>query len=143
MRTFVIDSHGSAATGKPPHLYGVEWPDGMVTIRMSNPREPEPVSFRSVAGLEETANAKVRFLDPHEAEPKPEDRPDEHARCARCRADTGELKPHPLLCGDCMDSVAPDHMSSSRKDAFCLGYAASEWAQWLAKRRGDISAEDT
>lgn len=67
MRRFAIDPRGTAATGEAPCAYGIEWPDGTVTVRMRNRRDDrlaEPCYFRTLAGLEETVNAKVRFLDP-------------------------------------------------------------------------------
>ena len=66
MRRFVIDRHGAAATGEEPHVCGVEWPDGFVTVRSRTRRDgglDEPGTFRSIGGLEETAKAKVRWLD--------------------------------------------------------------------------------
>jgi len=62
MRRFEIDAHGSAATGAPAHATGVEWDDGLVTVRLRN--ELEPAHFRSMAGLIEDNGVAPRWLDP-------------------------------------------------------------------------------
>ncbi len=68
MRRFVIDSRGAAATVAAPHAYGIQWPDGIVTVRMRLDLREMPVHFMNIAGLLETCNAEPRWLDPAEDE---------------------------------------------------------------------------
>lgn len=68
-----------------------------------------------------------------------------HARCAKCRADTGYLKPYPLLCDDCAcDLEVPPGYGADRR-AFALGYAAALFEVWfrdLRARHPDIDFDE-
>ena len=69
-----------------------------------------------------------------------------HARCAKCRTDTGYLSPYPLLCQACEDEVVPvDMTGGTKREAYGLGYAAALWEAWLREfkaRHPNIDVDD-
>lgn len=51
-----------------------------------------------------------------------------HARCAKCRTDSGYLRNHPLLCDDCESAL--DVPAGVDRLSYAYGYAAALWEAW-------------